>query len=173
MENKHSKGKNKAIPCQFCFNTCWAALLFIATFIASLVLTNPQIGYTLPKLLYTSYQKKILAQRSNSSTSNEFQIKSIVRKKLRADSATNVIPQIRRVIIVDNYAMADWLLGEFGGSAVLAKKNGEWAFLASGGGVYNAEELQQHFGIPKNTANKLVQLRLQCIKFPSRCNKSS
>lgn len=173
MKNKHSKGKNKAIPCQFCFKTCWATLLFIATFIASLVLTNPQIGYSLPKVLYTYFSNKILAQRPNPSSSNEFQIKSIVIEKLRADSATNVIPQIRRVIIVDNYALADWLLGESGGSAVLAKKNGEWGFLAPGGGVYSAEELQQHFRIPKNTANKLVNLRLQCIKFPSRCNKSS
>lgn len=173
MKNKHSKRKNKAIIYQSCFNTCGNCFLFTAILSASLVLIISQIGYTLPKGFHTYSSIKTLAERPNPSNSNELQIKSIVLKKLGADSATNVIPQIRRVIIVDNYAMADWLLGESGGSAVLAKKNGQWGFLAPGGGVYSAEELQQYFRIPKNTANKLVYLRLQCIKFPSRCNKSS
>lgn len=170
MKNKHSKGKNEAIPCQFCSKFCWISLLLTGTFSASLVLTIPQIGYTLPKIIYTYSSKKVLAQRPNSSTSNESQIKNIVLGKLQADSGSAVIPQVRRVIIVDDYAIADWLLGESGGSAVLAKKNREWDFLDPGGGVYSAEELQQYFRIPKNTANKLIQLRIHCIKFPDRCD---
>ncbi len=173
MKNNQPKGKIKAIPCQFYFKTCWLFLLCTGVFSSSLLLTIPQIAYTSPKVSDADPFKKMLAQRPNQSSSNEFQIKSIVTKKLSADSGSNVIPQIRRVIIVDNYAMADWLLGESGGSAVLAKKNGEWGFLAPGGGVYSAEELQQDFNIPKNTANKLLQLRLQCIKFPSRCDRSN
>lgn len=113
---------------------------------------------------------KVTVQRPSNSKTDAYQVEGIVMKEMLVGGGSNVTPQIKRVTIVDNYAMADWLLGESAGSAILAKEKGAWTFLAPGGGVYKAEELQREFGIPENTAKKLIQERLQCIKHPSRCS---
>lgn len=173
MKDKKIRIKNKTMLTNLRSKTRLFYFLFTGSLGLYLVLIIPQLAYTFSISSTSSSPVKMLAQRpSNSSTDEESQIKSVVLEKLRDDAVSGVTPQVKRVTIVDNYAIADWLLGEAGGSAVLAKKKGDWIFLAPGGGVYNVEELQQQFGIPENTANKLVQMRLQCIKSPSRCSGS-
>lgn len=126
--------------------------------------------HALPIPINSNFAIEITVERPSNSITDAYQIESIVMKEMLVGTGSNLTPQIKRVTIVDNYAMADWLLGESAGSAILAKEKGAWTFLAPGGGVYKAEELQREFGIPENTAKKLIQERLQCIKHPSRCS---
>lgn len=143
-------------------------LYFVVTgaIVASLVVTFPQISYTYSLFYQTAPQIKMLAQQPSNFNTDSAQIEKIVLNKLR--SGAIVSPQVKRITVVDDYAMADWSQGEAGGAAVLAKKKGNWVFLAPGGGVYNASELQQ-MGIPENTAKKLLQMRLKCINSPAKC----
>lgn len=167
MKNKYFK-KTKIVFCRTRSKNRLFFLLFTGAIVAILILAPPKIAYTFSDLPKAN-SREMVAQRLSNSKSDVSQIKKIVVEKMLGGAGSRVTPQVKRVIIVSNYALADWLLGESGGSAVLAKKKGSWVFLAPGGGVYNAEELQRQFKIPENTAKKLVQSRLQCIKYPSKC----
>lgn len=60
------------------------------------------------------------------------------------------------VVIVGDYALADWIQGKKGGRALLRRTHAEWEIIACGGDGFKEIELLKDAGIPANTARKLV-----------------
>jgi hypothetical protein len=65
-------------------------------------------------------------------------------------------PRVTHVAIVQNYAIAGWLLGEGGGEMLLIKQDGKWQVLTGGGGAMNTSTLVEQ-GVPENIAMQLVR----------------
>ena len=63
-------------------------------------------------------------------------------------------PQIRRIAIESNYALAAWIHGEGGGTAVLVDRSGAWKVLDNSGGWESIEGLVE-LGVPKKIAAQL------------------
>lgn len=84
-------------------------------------------------------------------------IKKAVKKNLEQVAAPVYVAVIERIFIVDNYAVANWVLGEGGGQAILAKKQNTWQILARGGGAVNDSYLRS-LGVPQSSAQKLMIL---------------
>lgn len=60
------------------------------------------------------------------------------------------------MVIVENYALLDWVQGNNGGRALLKKDNGQWIIVACGGDGFKNAKVLQAAGIPKSTARKLI-----------------
>lgn len=66
------------------------------------------------------------------------------------------LPRVYRTTVEGNYAIASWLWGEAGGQTILAKKQGRWRVLRSGGGAIDVGTLKSA-GIPEKAARTLMQ----------------
>ncbi len=98
------------------------------------------------------------AAQSNSNQDLEVAgIKKAVKNNLKQVAAPGVVAVIERIFVVDKYAVADWVLGDGGGQAVLTKKQNNWQVLATGGGAVNDEYLRS-LGVPQSSAQKLMTL---------------
>ena len=84
-------------------------------------------------------------------------IKKAVKNNLEQVAAPGVVAVIERTFVVDRYAVADWVLGDGGGQAVLTKKQNNWQVLATGGGAVSDEYLRS-LGVPQSSAKKLMLL---------------
>ena len=84
-------------------------------------------------------------------------IKKAVKNNLEQVAAPGVVAVIERTFVVDRYAVADWVLGDGGGQAVLTKKQNNWQVLATGGGAVSDEYLRS-LGVPQSSAQKLMLL---------------
>jgi hypothetical protein len=70
-------------------------------------------------------------------------------------------PQVSRITIVGNYALASWTQGEAGGMRALEKKNAVWQLLPTvGGGVPDPENLSRRTGMPLGVAERLLSIHL-------------
>lgn len=152
-------------------NGHWFPFMFIDAMVACLVLVIPVIAQTNTSLDNLSISNQFLVQGLNSSKTDESEIKRVVSKDLFSVAGTGTIPKVYQVIVVDSYAVADWILGESGNSAFLIKKQGKWSLAASDGGMLSSNELSKRFGVPKNTAQKLLELRLKCIRSRKACEE--
>lgn len=65
-------------------------------------------------------------------------------------------PEVYRTIVEGNYALATWRWGEAGGQTVLAREEGRWTVLTSGGGAVDAATLQEA-GVPAAIAQRLIE----------------
>jgi hypothetical protein len=98
-------------------------------------------------------------------------VKETPKKKITIDSAvakatlTHLLskvektpeqPIVKRTSVAGNYAVATWTWSEAGGQSILAKKQGRWQVLSSGGGAVNLATLKE-VGIPEQTARTLMQ----------------
>jgi hypothetical protein len=60
------------------------------------------------------------------------------------------------IVIVQEFAVADWIQGDKGGRALLRKKDGQWAImLCSGDGIRNAKSMAKA-GVPQPIASDLA-----------------
>jgi hypothetical protein len=84
-------------------------------------------------------------------------IKKAVKNNLEQVAAPGVVAVIERIFVVDRYAVANWVLGDGGGQAVLTKKQNSWQVLATGGGAVSDEYLRS-LGVPESSAQKLMTL---------------
>ena len=84
-------------------------------------------------------------------------IKKAVKNNLEQVAAHRVVAVIERIFVVDRYAVANWVLGDGGGQAVLTKKQNNWQVLATGGGAVSDEYLRS-LGVPQSSAKKLMLL---------------
>lgn len=84
-------------------------------------------------------------------------IKKAVKNNLEQVAAPGVVAVIERIFVVDRYAVADWILGDGGGQAVLTKKQNNWQVLATGGGAVSDQYLRS-LGVPQSSVQKLMLL---------------
>ncbi len=134
----------------------------------SLVLVFNSLARSSEVVTLTAQSELFSAQGSNNLKEDKYEITQIVLTDLDSVSG-GAIPKVNQVVITDNYAFADWILEDSGGSALLIKRSGKWNLLTSGGGLLNSSELQNLYYVPKKTADKLVQLQSHCSEYPSTC----
>jgi len=60
------------------------------------------------------------------------------------------------IVIVDEYAVADWVQGERGGRALLQRIKGKWAIMACGANGLKDVKTLTEAGIPRPTAESIV-----------------
>jgi hypothetical protein len=65
-------------------------------------------------------------------------------------------PRVQHLAIVEDYAIADWLMADGGGQEILHQSNGHWTVLTGGGGSMDTPELIQA-GVPESIASQLIQ----------------
>lgn len=65
-------------------------------------------------------------------------------------------PRMNHVAIVENYALAGWLLGEGGGEMLLQQQGQTWQVISSGGGSMDSSNLIE-LGVPQDIAVQLLQ----------------
>ncbi|MGB3788421.1 MAG: hypothetical protein WA949_10455 [Phormidesmis sp.] len=66
------------------------------------------------------------------------------------------IPNIRRTVINQGYALSTWMWGEASGQALLAKTDDGWIVLANGGGAVDVFVLEG-VGVPISIAEQLTE----------------
>lgn len=96
------------------------------SFVSSIAWTSDSLGKFFLSQRFSS-------QGQNASKANEIEIKNVVLSDLLSVAGPSVNPKISQIIIVDNYAITDWQLGESGGTALLIKKEGSWHLITPGG----------------------------------------
>jgi len=84
------------------------------------------------------------------------EISKAVIHNLQPSTISNPPPEIDRLAIESDYAIALWRNGVAGGVAVLRKGESGWTILANGGGSMNAQGLVDA-GVPKATASRLIK----------------
>lgn len=83
----------------------------------------------------------------------EEQIKAIIEKTYdQPGKPVETAP----VVMVGNYALADWIQGDMGGRALLRLNKGAWEIMACGGDDFKKVKMLSHAGIPGDTAKKLI-----------------
>ena len=105
-------------------------------------------------------------------------VKETAKKKVKINSAVAKVtisqllskvdktpeqPIVKRTSVAGNYALATWTWGEAGGQSILAKKQGRWQVLSSGGGAVDVATLKE-VGIPEQTARILMQKEAAALK---------
>lgn len=65
-------------------------------------------------------------------------------------------PRVQHLTIVEDYAIADWLMADGGGQEILHQINDRWMVLAGGGGSMDTPESIQA-GVPEAIAIQLIQ----------------
>lgn len=60
------------------------------------------------------------------------------------------------IVVVEDYAIADWLQGKRGGRALLQKNKDGWSILACGGDGFRDPAQLASAGIPENKARQLA-----------------
>lgn len=85
------------------------------------------------------------------------QIQTLVVQQLTTPGLlADAHPRVTRIAIVENYAIAGWLLGQGGGEMLLIKREGKWQVLTGGGGTMNTNTLVEQ-GVPESIAIRLLQ----------------
>lgn len=81
-----------------------------------------------------------------------------VAAAMRAQWDTPAQPlQIPLIVVQEDVAIADWLLGDNAGRALLRKQQGSWHTLLCGGSALLFAHRVQRAGVPPSTAEALVQ----------------
>ncbi|BCM24498.1 hypothetical protein ZMTM_07570 [Methyloradius palustris] len=96
----------------------------------------------------------LLSATSNASDSSEqLAIKNLI-------SSTFDKPELKvitsPVVVVDHYAIADWVQGEKGGRALLHETNGKWSIMACGGDGFKDVKTLINAGIKQSIAQQLI-----------------
>lgn len=104
-----------------------------------------------------------LATTPDQSSEDQNEIRKVVIKGLSSVAGGTTTPEVGSTFIAGNYAVANWLLGDGGGQAVLVKKQNRWNLIAKGGGAVNASYLH-HLGVPEEQAQKLLSLMHRVTK---------
>jgi len=128
---------------------------FLSCLVGTLLLVVIVAGNLRITTAATPSRAVMTLSQASSESSDENQIREVVTEELKKGSGSGVIPKIERVFRADNYAIADWILGESGGQAVLAKQQNNWKLLAPGGGALSAGYLQK-LGIPEQQTQQLM-----------------
>ena len=130
--------------------------LMLSTALAAVVISNniQVTNATTPSELNTSVE---LATAPNQSNEDQNEIRKVVVKELSSVAGRETTPEVGSTFIAGNYAVANWLLGDGGGQAVLVKKQNKWEMIAKGGGAVNASYLH-HLGVPEEQTQKLLSL---------------
>ena len=68
----------------------------------------------------------------------------------------NIKIETTPIVVVNEYAIADWTQGERGGRALLQRINGKWAIMACGADGFKDAKNLADAGIPLPQANSLV-----------------
>ena len=68
----------------------------------------------------------------------------------------NIKIETTPIVVVNEYAIADWTQGERGGRALLQRINGKWAIMACGADGFKDAKKLADAGIPLPQANSLV-----------------
>ena len=85
------------------------------------------------------------------------QIKQAVLSELNAETTNPSFRiQFREITVVDNYAIASWLQGERGGSAIAVKQDNSWHITATFGDDWGGIQRFVDNGIPYPIAEKLL-----------------
>jgi hypothetical protein len=71
------------------------------------------------------------------------------------NSGMRVPATLRKLVVVDNFALAGWLRGEAGGQILLKRQEGYWKVITYGGGSLGMRGLTG-YGVPKVTAEKIL-----------------
>lgn len=79
-------------------------------------------------------------------TSTQDQIAAVVRQHLTRNGGT-AQPNVRRVRVAGDFALATWTRGEAGGQALLRRDQSGWRVLQSGGGAMDVGTLRG-LGVP-------------------------
>jgi len=83
----------------------------------------------------------------------EEQIKAVIAKTYdQPGKAVETAP----VVIVGDYALADWIQADMGGRALLRRSKGAWEIMACGGNDFKKVKILSHAGISNDTAKKLI-----------------
>ncbi len=100
-----------------------------------------------------------IAQITSEDTAENQIRQLVVRSRTIARLPT---PQVRKITIEDNYALASWLQGEAGGIIALVKRDNVWELLPSiGGGVPRAEDVNRRTGMPLRVAASLLSRHIE------------
>jgi hypothetical protein len=67
------------------------------------------------------------------------------------------LAEVRDIVLIDDYGMADWFIGEGGGYATLVKRNGAWQAVIHGDDWGEIDEIIAD-GIPRNVAERLLDI---------------
>ena len=119
---------------------------------------NISIAAATPGTGMTASQNQSGSAQSKSNQDLEVAgIKKAVKNNLEQVAAPGVVAVIERIFVVDRYAVANWVLGDGGGQAVLTKKQNTWQVLATGGGAVSDSYLRS-LGVPQSSAQKLMTL---------------
>jgi hypothetical protein len=84
-----------------------------------------------------------LPSQAQSTAEIEAVVLEVVRDGLRAD----LTPEIRRINVSGDYALATWNVEHMGGQTLLHQSEAGWVVVESGGGAMNAAVLEQ-WGVP-------------------------
>jgi len=86
------------------------------------------------------------------STVEEEAIQAYLAYANRDSSRTQTV--ITEAVVIDNYALLDWIYGEMGGQVVLQKQNEQWQILRGTGGLLGVQFMVSN-GVPEATAQAL------------------
>jgi hypothetical protein len=62
---------------------------------------------------------------------------------------------VRKVTVVQSYALLEWISGPSGGEALWHKTHGSWHRITGGGGAMGPSDLE-HYGVPHTIALQLL-----------------
>jgi len=119
---------------------------FKVTFLAVLTAMIVFIGQGI--VIATPPQSNVLTAQTDESAA----IRKVMLSRLPKNSSVD------ELFISNQFALAGWISGEAGGTALLSKKTGTWKILTSGGGVLGINEMLDN-KVPRQTAEKLLQAR--------------
>ena len=87
----------------------------------------------------------------------EQQIRQVVVTTLtNSGQPADANPRAIHVVIVSNYALADWILGKAGGEILLVRQKNIWQPVTLTGGVMDTSSLIEQ-GVPESIAVHLLQ----------------
>ncbi len=108
-------------------------------------------------LLTVPVQLPVFANPALERQHDSQQIHTLVVKQLTTPGLpADANPRVTHLAIVQNYAIAGWLLGQGGGEMLLTKREGKWQVLTGGGGAMNTSTLVEQ-GVPESIAIQLLQ----------------
>lgn len=130
----------------------------LATVTAITIATTIVIGHS---LTVTAQSPTIVIAQNRGSSAQDRQLitKAILEDDRRNNSnSASVAPlQVKQIAVNNSYALATTIIGEHGGGvAVLKKKQGNWQVIGGGGGWLILKDLEA-LGIPRNSAQVLLE----------------
>lgn len=104
----------------------------------------------------TSAKAIFLKQQLGKEAEASEQVRRVVLSEVASKiNAPGYTPQVPKVTIVGNYAMAHWELGEGGGYALAIKEQGVWRAILHGDDWGGIKVLEQD-GVPRRAAERLL-----------------